>query len=122
MPVPYDHDMLNAVEEIMRSPPSAGGCEIVVTGAPLTPPATFHAEIFFAPPFDARLRMLIRHADFSFLFHEREADFETKGIFEQGGRTLDDLVMLRSEERRVGKERVSTCRSRWSPYNEKHKN
>ncbi|HEV7342237.1 hypothetical protein ATE68_09780 [Sphingopyxis sp. H038] len=94
MPVPYDHDMLNAVEEIMLSPPSAGGCEIVVTGAPLTPPATFHAEIFFAPPFDARLRMLIRHADFSFLFHEREADFETKGIFEQGGRTLDDLVML----------------------------
>src|SRR6056297_3350908 len=28
---------------------------------------------------------------------------------------------LRSEERRVGKECVSTCRSRWSPYNEKKK-
>src|SRR3546814_11232418 len=26
-----------------------------------------------------------------------------------------------SEERRVGKECVSTCRSRWSPYNEKKK-
>src|SRR3546814_12962734 len=26
------------------------------------------------------------------------------------------LLMLRSEERRVGKECVSTCRSRWSPY------
>src|SRR3546814_12379199 len=25
-------------------------------------------------------------------------------------------VRFRSEERRVGKERVSTCRSRWSPY------
>src|SRR3546814_3109287 len=25
--------------------------------------------------------------------------------------------LLRSEERRVGKECVSTCRSRWSPYN-----
>src|SRR3546814_10925939 len=25
----------------------------------------------------------------------------------------------RSEERRVGKECVSTCRSRWSPYNKK---
>src|SRR3546814_17575201 len=25
-------------------------------------------------------------------------------------------VMTRSEERRVGKECVSTCRSRWSPY------
>src|SRR3546814_20042802 len=27
-----------------------------------------------------------------------------------------DLVMKRTEERRVGKECVSTCRSRWSPY------
>src|SRR3546814_12608865 len=26
------------------------------------------------------------------------------------------MVLLRSEERRVGKECVSTCRSRWSPY------
>src|SRR3546814_12661032 len=26
------------------------------------------------------------------------------------------VVQLRSEERRVGKECVSTCRSRWSPY------
>src|SRR3546814_16489075 len=29
--------------------------------------------------------------------------------------------MNRSEERRVGKECVSTCRSRWSPYHEKKK-
>src|SRR3546814_11462391 len=29
------------------------------------------------------------------------------------------FTQLRSEERRVGKECVSTCRSRWSPY---HKN
>src|SRR3546814_19472292 len=28
----------------------------------------------------------------------------------------------RSEERRVGKECVSTCRSRWSPYHQKKKN
>src|SRR3546814_9414874 len=27
------------------------------------------------------------------------------------------IAMLRSEERRVGKECVSTCRSRWSPNN-----
>src|SRR3546814_12631606 len=26
-------------------------------------------------------------------------------------------IRIRSEERRVGKECVSTCRSRWSPYN-----
>src|SRR3546814_9560674 len=29
---------------------------------------------------------------------------------------LGDQALLRSEERRVGKECVSTCRSRWSPY------
>src|SRR3546814_10930742 len=28
----------------------------------------------------------------------------------------DFLLDVRSEERRVGKECVSTCRSRWSPY------
>src|SRR3546814_15519184 len=27
-----------------------------------------------------------------------------------------DYILSRSEERRVGKECVSTCRSRWSPY------
>src|SRR3546814_16573859 len=31
------------------------------------------------------------------------------------------LMMGRSEERRVGKECVSTCRSRWSPYHSKTK-
>src|SRR3546814_21168855 len=30
--------------------------------------------------------------------------------------------MQRSEERRVGNECVSTCRSRWSPYHKKKKN
>src|SRR3546814_11652042 len=30
-------------------------------------------------------------------------------------------IWLRSEERRVGKECVSTCRSRWAPYNKKKK-
>src|SRR3546814_19743778 len=33
----------------------------------------------------------------------------------QNGIYIDDI--RRSEERRVGKECVSTCRSRWSPYN-----
>src|SRR3546814_11620106 len=33
-----------------------------------------------------------------------------------------DRRRQRSEERRVGKECVSTCRFRWSPYNSKKKN
>src|SRR3546814_15375309 len=32
------------------------------------------------------------------------------------------MKAYRSEERRVGKECVSTCRSRWSPYHYKKKN
>src|SRR3546814_18324410 len=32
---------------------------------------------------------------------------------------LDRVSLARSEERRVGKACVSTCRSRWSPYNYK---
>src|SRR3546814_18312922 len=32
------------------------------------------------------------------------------------GWKADEAGNLRSEERRVGKECVSTCRSRWSPY------
>src|SRR3546814_14899570 len=34
---------------------------------------------------------------------------------------LPRATHTRSEERRVGKECVSTCRSRWSPYNKKKK-
>src|SRR3546814_1361308 len=33
-----------------------------------------------------------------------------------GQNARHDLSRYRSEERRVGKEWVSTCRSRWSPY------
>src|SRR3546814_16723598 len=29
---------------------------------------------------------------------------------------FNPVVLVRSEERRVGKECVSTCKSRWSPY------
>src|SRR3546814_1657999 len=36
--------------------------------------------------------------------------------FEQVVRALGAFAIERSEERRVGKECVSTCRSRWSPY------
>src|SRR3546814_16592288 len=34
---------------------------------------------------------------------------------------LHPTAFYRSEERRVGKACVSTCRSRWSPYHEKKK-
>src|SRR3546814_15841144 len=39
--------------------------------------------------------------------------------FRDRQRTVQFEPIARSEERRVGKECVSTCRSRWSPYHEK---
>src|SRR3546814_12347663 len=35
--------------------------------------------------------------------------------------TITEVGVIRSEERRVGKECVNTCRSRWSPYPYKKK-
>src|SRR3546814_10338763 len=48
-----------------------------------------------------------------FVEHQEQAPRPRAGI-EFLGEPPPDLV--RSEERRVGKECVSTCRSRWSPY------
>src|SRR3546814_19492772 len=41
---------------------------------------------------------------------------EFKQIVGRGTRVHEDTRKFRSEERRVGKECVSTCRARWSPY------
>src|SRR3546814_17951491 len=48
-----------------------------------------------------------------------DADTRYDTLLEQVQRTFRDAVRhraVRSEERRVGKECVSTCRSRWTPY------
>src|SRR3546814_19057883 len=50
----------------------------------------------------------------SALFNVRAYDREQK--FADVVRGTDGRLFFRSEERRVGKECVSTCRSRWSPY------
>src|SRR3546814_7630477 len=43
-------------------------------------------------------------------------DIEIAGVGGGGQDRIQELLQRRSEERRVGKECVSTCRSRWSPY------
>src|SRR3546814_13535943 len=42
-------------------------------------------------------------------------------LIEHGDTEICKTYPGRSEERRVGKECVSTCRSRWSPYHSKKK-
>src|SRR3546814_10049476 len=63
------------------------------------------------------LRMY-HHADQS--AHERSVDadiLQTAAIMRESGfEAVTTVDRNRSEERRVGKECVSTCRSRWSPY------
>src|SRR3546814_14189289 len=48
-------------------------------------------------------------------------DVEVKALEQPAAALNKAKVFIRSEERRVGKECVSTCRSRWSPYHEKKK-
>src|SRR3546814_18618607 len=48
--------------------------------------------------------------------HERKQFGQAIGEFQLMQGKLADMYVGRSEERRVGKECVSTCRSRWSPY------
>ena len=49
-----------------------------------------------------------------------QADISDKSqgqhLLDETMRTFGRLDILRSEERRVGKECTSVCRSRWSPY------
>src|SRR3546814_12802487 len=54
----------------------------------------------------ARLPGHLRHAHFAILVKQAR----------HTGRSEDKRPIERSEERRVGKECVSTCRSRWSPF------
>src|SRR3546814_14462931 len=50
-------------------------------------------------------------------------DAKTLPDFSYGIYFIGDVVVTgRSEERRVGKECVSTCRSRWSPYHSQKNN
>src|SRR3546814_3429532 len=51
-------------------------------------------------------------------FAQRLVDttFADTVFFTNSGAEAVECAIKRSEERRVGKECVSTCRSRWSPY------
>src|SRR3546814_18809280 len=47
------------------------------------------------------------------------ANFASVSIVNEKGQLIATTLANRSEERRVGKECVRTCRSRWSPYHYK---
>src|SRR3546814_1810553 len=47
---------------------------------------------------------------------DEEAMQERIDLIQSSAQLASGIISTRSEERRVGKECVSTCRSRWSPY------
>src|SRR3546814_18672340 len=63
---------------------------------------------------------LVRPVMFGFLF-AMALPLSFLPIYARSLLASADLGQSRSEERRVGKECVSTCRSRWSPYHEQKK-
>ena len=56
------------------------------------------------------------HYGFSVGFHNQSLGMTRNGFVTESGETWYPEVAERSEERRVGKECASMCRSRWSPY------
>src|SRR3546814_20230040 len=104
---------------------AAGGK--VVAGGPVEPvDEGLGIDQLAARPVDreeeAVLRRMVQHLDgFSVDLLLGEDDRLGRGIVPRLGRRLLIMPFIgagrgRSEERRVGKECVSTCRSRWSPY------
>src|SRR3546814_10073159 len=60
---------------------------------------------------------LVRGRALAHALDDRDAARDRRFIFERHARLFRQPgEVQRSEERRVGKECVSTCRSRWSPY------
>src|SRR3546814_6109238 len=90
--------------------------------------ATIHTTSIDIPLLDGKVAGYGREEQKEFVFCEVETDqgvsgfgltghFLARSVVEALERHILPLVEdMRSEERRVGKECVSTCRSRWSPY------
>src|SRR3546814_14875494 len=100
-----------SIDELQSGRPIIG---IAQTGSDLTPCNRHHLELA------KRVRDGIRDAGGIAI------EFPTHPIQETGKRPTAGLdrnlqYLSRSEERRVGKECVSTCRSRWAPYHSKKK-
>src|SRR3546814_11341804 len=89
-------------------------------------------EFFVVAPSDAeRIRTLFtvgdrKQAIFGFQGTDPRAFATARDLFhalgERAGQAFRQVDLVRSEKRRVGKECVSTCRSRWSPYHYTKKN
>src|SRR3546814_17243735 len=79
-------------------------------------PFQFDPYRLIAPALNALRIKQVRIGDGKLSFREQGHGDELELQFDRFNLEADELYIDRSEERRVGKECVSTCRSRWSPY------
>src|SRR3546814_17926052 len=103
------------VEEVLKR--DSGRYRITICGAE---PRVNYNRIMLSP-------LLAGEKAFEDIVINDHAWYEENGIRLIAGdpvtaidREMKTLTSRRSAERRVGKECVSTCRSRWSPYHYKH--
>src|SRR3546814_17830871 len=120
---------------MMRRPPRSTRTDTLFPYTTLfrSDAATFHHRGFQADERPIRQRAAVDHremADQHILADDRRealgavrhraVAMNDAAVLNVRSRTDDDMADVgaqhRSEERRVGKECVSTCRSRWSPY------
>src|SRR3546814_14496552 len=101
----------------------AGVLALAVPAASQTVPRGAKAEVVRGVEARAKLSQVINDELFSFAeigFQEHETERYLTALLEKEGFTIErnvaGLPTGRSEERRVGKEGVSTCRYRWSTY------
>src|SRR3546814_17574923 len=99
---------------------SSDVCSSDLVGKKLTPDGTAETGIFIAEDVTAGIALYFVKATPEYLadFEHRHARATEAYRRQQAAEAADSG---RSEERRVGKECVSTCRSRWSPCHYKNK-
>src|SRR3546814_11676584 len=68
---------------------------------------------FMGQSFDANIQETPKNGKF---LHVLRLQISSDAAEFEPGLPRKAAILVRSEERRVGKECVSTCRSRWSPY------
>src|SRR3546814_14201080 len=97
---------------MIRRPPRSTRTDTLFPYTTLFRSVAVVVEIEPLPPLDGELQTL--------LFRIAQEGLNNVARHAAAGSVLLRLVergrIVRSEERRVGKECVSTCRSRWSPY------
>src|SRR3546814_11090009 len=107
-------DTLFPYTTLFRSRVTVDGRVLTSPAAAVTPEARI--EVDGEPlPAAAAARLFRYHKPRGEITTTRDPDGRTT-VFDRLPPELGRLQAVRSEERRVGKECVSTCRSRWSPY------